>query len=115
VRADGTLIVGGVWTCYAEMTVAQAELRSGRAPIVLGAFTFRRGWPCRVDGAALRTAHRCATATPTGRAVAEALIEAARRKAAAAVRAEAQEIAADENDRAEEKQVVHDMETLRAG
>ena len=39
----------------------------------------------------------------------------ARRKAAAAVRAEAQEIAADENDRAEEKQVVHDMETLRAG
>ena len=40
---------------------------------------------------------------------------AARRKAAAAVRAEAQEIAADENDRAEEKQVVHDMETLRAG
>ena len=55
------------------------------------------------------------TATPTGRAVAEALIEAARRKAAVAVRAEAQEIAADENDRAEGKQVVHDMETLRAG
>lgn len=60
VRADGTLIAGGVRTCYAEMTVAQAELRSGRAPIVLGAFTFRRGWPCRVDGAAHRTAHRCA-------------------------------------------------------
>ena len=49
------------------------------------------------------------------RAVAEALIEAARRKAAAAVRAEAQEIAADEDDRAEEKQVIHDVETLRAG
>jgi hypothetical protein len=49
-----------VRTCYAEMTVPQVELRSGRAPIMLGAFTFRRGWPCRVDGAAHRTAHRCA-------------------------------------------------------
>jgi hypothetical protein len=52
--------------------------------------------------------------TPISVAVRAALIEAARRKAAAAVRAEAEEIAADEADRAEARQVLRDMETLRA-
>jgi hypothetical protein len=52
--------------------------------------------------------------TPVSAAVRAALIEAARRKAAAAVRAEAEELAADETDRAEAKQVLRDMETLRA-
>lgn len=42
----GTFIADGVRTCYAEVTAAQAELRSGRAPIVLGALPFD------VDGAA---------------------------------------------------------------
>jgi hypothetical protein len=52
--------------------------------------------------------------TPVSAAVRAALIEAARRKAAAAVRSEAEELAADETDRAEAKQVLRDMETLRA-
>jgi hypothetical protein len=52
--------------------------------------------------------------TPVSAAVRAALIEAARRKAAAAVRAEAEVLAADETDRAEAKQVLRDMETLRA-
>jgi hypothetical protein len=43
-----------------------------------------------------------------------ALIEAARRKAAAAIRAEAEQLAADEADRAEAVQVLRDMEALRA-
>jgi hypothetical protein len=47
-------------------------------------------------------------------AVRAALIEAARRQAAAALRAEAEELAVDEADRAESMQVLRDMETLRA-
>lgn len=47
-------------------------------------------------------------------AVRTALIEAARRRAAAKIRAEAEELAADETDRAEAVQVLRDMETLRA-
>ena len=52
--------------------------------------------------------------TPVSTAVREALVEAARRKAAEAIRAEAEELAADEADRAEAMQVLRDMETLRA-
>jgi len=52
--------------------------------------------------------------TPISTVVREALIEAARRKAATAIRAEAEELAADEADRAEAVQVLRDMETLRA-
>ena len=52
--------------------------------------------------------------TPISTAVRAALIEAARRKAGAAIRAEAQELAADDADRAEAMQVLRDMETLRA-
>jgi len=52
--------------------------------------------------------------TPVSTAVRAALIDAARRKAAAEIRAEAEEIAADEDDRAEAAQVLRDMETLRA-
>jgi hypothetical protein len=52
--------------------------------------------------------------TSVSTAVRQALIDAARRKAAAKVRAEAEEIAADEADRAEATQVLRDMETLRA-
>jgi hypothetical protein len=52
--------------------------------------------------------------TPISVAVRAALIEAARRKAAAAIRAEAEQPAADEADRAEAMQVLRDMETLRA-
>jgi hypothetical protein len=43
-----------------------------------------------------------------------ALIDAARRKANAALRAEAETLAADDSDRAEAIQVLRDMETLRA-
>lgn len=52
--------------------------------------------------------------TPVSTAVRAALIEAAHRKAAATIRAEAEELAADEADRAEAMQVLRDMETLRA-
>lgn len=52
--------------------------------------------------------------TPVSTAVREALIEAARRKAAEAIRAEAEELTADDADRAEAMQVLRDMETLRA-
>jgi hypothetical protein len=47
-------------------------------------------------------------------AVRSALIDAARRKASAAIRAEAERLAEDESDRAEAMQVLRDMETLRA-
>ena len=52
--------------------------------------------------------------TPVSTAVRAALIEAARRQAAAAIRTEAEELAADDADRAEAMQVLRDMETLRA-
>lgn len=52
--------------------------------------------------------------TSVSAAVREALIDAARRKAAATIRAEAEALAADESDRAEAMQVLRDMETLRA-
>jgi hypothetical protein len=52
--------------------------------------------------------------TPVSAAVRTALIDAARRKASAAIRAEAETLAEDESDRAEAMQVLRDMETLRA-
>ena len=52
--------------------------------------------------------------TSISTAVRRALIDAARRKAAATIRAEAEKLAADELDRAEAVQVLRDMETLRA-
>ncbi|ORV88564.1 hypothetical protein [Mycolicibacterium iranicum] len=52
--------------------------------------------------------------TAVSAAVRAALIDAARRKAQAVVRAEAEELAEDEADRAEAMQVLRDMETLRA-
>jgi hypothetical protein len=52
--------------------------------------------------------------TPVSTAVRAALIDAARRKAAALLRAEAEALAADEEDRAEAAEVLRGMETLRA-
>jgi hypothetical protein len=52
--------------------------------------------------------------TPVSTVVRTALIEAARRRAAATIRAEAEELAADKADRAEATQVLRDVETLRA-
>lgn len=52
--------------------------------------------------------------TPVSVVVRAALIDAARRKAADSIRAEAEGLAADEADRAEAAQVLRDMETLRA-
>lgn len=52
--------------------------------------------------------------TPVSAAVRAALIDAARRKAAASIRSEADALASDEADRAEAAQVLRDMETLRA-
>ncbi len=55
-----------------------------------------------------------ADGTPVSRAVRSALIEAANARAARLLRAEATDLAADEVDRTEAAQVLHDMETLRA-
>ncbi len=52
--------------------------------------------------------------TAVSAAVRAALIDAASRRAGAALRAEAQALAGDEGDRAEAAQVLRDMETLRA-
>jgi len=52
--------------------------------------------------------------TPVSAAVRAALIDAARRKATASIRAEAEMLADDKADRAEAMQVLHDMATLRA-
>lgn len=52
--------------------------------------------------------------TPVSTAVRTALIEAARRLAAARLRAEGEDLAADDRDRVEAAQVLRDMETLRA-
>jgi len=52
--------------------------------------------------------------TTVSAAVRSALIDAACRKAGAAIRAEAESLAEDESDRAEAMQVLRDMETLRA-
>jgi hypothetical protein len=52
--------------------------------------------------------------TPVSAAVRAALIDAARRRADASIRAEAEGLASDEQDRAEAVQVLRDMETLRA-
>jgi len=76
---------------------------------VAGTITFR---PDEEASRALAVLTR--DGTPISTAVRTALIEAARRKAAAAIRAEAEELAVDEADRAEAMQVLRDMETLRA-
>jgi hypothetical protein len=52
--------------------------------------------------------------TSVSTAVRSALIDAARMRASASLRAEADALAADEQDRAEAAQVLRDMETLRA-
>jgi hypothetical protein len=52
--------------------------------------------------------------TPVSTAVRTALIDAARRQAATRLRTEAEQLGADEQDRAEAAQVLRDMETLRA-
>jgi hypothetical protein len=52
--------------------------------------------------------------TSVSMAVRSALIAAARHRASASLHAEAEALAADEQDRAEAAQVLRDMETLRA-
>ncbi len=52
--------------------------------------------------------------TPVSSAVRAALIEAARERARTSLRAEAEALAADEQDRAEAAQVLRDMKSLRA-
>jgi len=48
------------------------------------------------------------------RAIREAILDAARRERAARLRAEAEALAADEQDRAEARAVLEDMESVRA-
>jgi hypothetical protein len=66
------------------------------------------------DDAARALAVLTQDGTPVSTAVRSALIEAARQRAQASVRAEAEALAVDEQDRAEAMQVLRDMETLRA-
>ncbi|MGH9076399.1 MAG: hypothetical protein ACRDY0_02930 [Acidimicrobiales bacterium] len=66
------------------------------------------------DDAARALAVLTRDGTPVSSAVRAALIDAARERARAALRAEVETLAADEADRAEAAQVLRDMETLRA-
>ncbi len=52
--------------------------------------------------------------TPVSAAVRKALLAAAREQAHATLRAEAEQVVSDEEDRAEAGRVLRDMETLRA-
>jgi len=77
---------------------------------VADAITFR---PDEDTARALEVLTRDGTSIST--AVRSALINAAGREARASVRAEAEALAADEQDRAEAMQVLRDLETLRTG
>ena len=66
------------------------------------------------DDAARALAVLTRDGTPVSTAVRAALIDAARQRARATLRAEAEALAADEQDRAEAAQVLRDMESLRA-
>lgn len=66
------------------------------------------------DDAHLALEELTADGTPVSMAIRDALIEAAARHAKARLRAEAESLAADPDDRAEAAQVLRDMETLRA-
>jgi hypothetical protein len=66
------------------------------------------------DDAARALAVLTRDGTSVSTAVRSALIDAARMRASASLRAEAEQLAADEQDRAEAAQVLRDMETLRA-
>ncbi|NLF03875.1 MAG: hypothetical protein GX593_02535 [Actinomycetales bacterium] len=66
------------------------------------------------DDARLALDELTADGTPVSRAVRDALVEAAARHAKARLRAEAEVLAADEDDRAEAAEVLRDMEALRA-
>ena len=74
-----------------------------------GTITFRPD-----DDAARALAVLTRDGTPVSRAVREALIGAARERARASLRAEAEALAADEQDRAEAAQALRDMASLRA-
>lgn len=66
------------------------------------------------DDAARALAALTRDGTPVSTAVRAALIDAARERARIALRAEAEALASDEQDRAEAAQVLRDMESLRA-
>ena len=66
------------------------------------------------DDAARALAVLTSDGTPVSTAVRSALIDAARERARATLRAEAEALAADEQDRAEAMQVLRDMDSLRA-
>ena len=66
------------------------------------------------DDAARALAVLTSDGTPVSTAVRSALIDAARERARATLRAEAEALAADEQDRAAATQVLRDMDSLRA-
>lgn len=66
------------------------------------------------DDAAQALAVLTRDGTPVSTAVRAALIDAAREHSRSSLRAEAEALAADEQDRAEAVQVLRDMESLRA-
>ena len=66
------------------------------------------------DEARLALEELTSDSTSVSKAVRDALMEAAARHAKARIRAEAQALSADPDDRAEAAQVLRDMESLRA-
>ena len=91
------------------MTPQQSSYETSYAVAVADTITFR---PDGDTSKALEVLTKDGTAVSV--AVRTALIDPARRKASAAIRAEAERLAEDESDRAEAMQVLRDMETLRA-
>lgn len=66
------------------------------------------------DDARLALEELTSDGTPVSRAVRDALVDAAARHAKSRLRAEAEALAGDPDDRAEAAQVLRDMESLRA-
>ena len=90
------------------VTPQQSSYETSYAVAVADTITFR---PDGDTSKALEVLTKDGTAVSV--AVRTALIDPARRKASAAIRAEAERLAEDESDRAEAMQVLRDMETLR--
>jgi hypothetical protein len=95
--------------CAAASTATQLSYKTSYTGVMADTITFR---PDDDTSKALEVL--TSDGTPVSAAVRTALIDAARRKAGAAIRAEAERLAQDEADRAEAIQVLRDMETLRA-
>jgi hypothetical protein len=108
-RAEIAAERGRCWVQKALIRIQPSSYKTSYTAAMADTITFR---PDEATLKALEVLTKDGTAVSV--AVRSALIDAARRKAGAAIRAEAERLAEDESDRAEAMQVLRDMETLRA-